>query len=52
MTNGGDVENPGHGYSARLLYNKPAETLKWLEQCGVKKLGDFMVRVSAVQTIH
>ena len=48
MTNGGDVENPGQGYSARLLYKKPAETLKWLEQCGVKKLGDFMVRVGAV----
>jgi len=46
MRNGGDVETPGTGYSARMLYKQPAETLKWLEQYGTKKLGDFKVRVS------
>jgi len=46
MRNGGDVETPGTGYSARMLYKQPAETLKWLEQCGTKKLGDFKVQVS------
>ena len=46
MADGRDVEVPGAGYTARLLYNKPAETLKWLEQCGVRKLGDFMVQVT------
>lgn len=50
MASGRDVESPGRGYSAALLYKKPADTLKWLEQCGTKKLGDFKVQVSP--TVH
>ena len=45
MRNGGDVGTPGTGYSVRLMYQHPAKTLKWLEQCGCKKLGDFKVQV-------
>ncbi len=45
MRNGGDAKNPGFGYSANLMYQHPAKTLKWIEQCGCKKLGDFTVQV-------
>ena len=43
--------SPGRAYTARLLYKKPAETLKWLEQCGVRKLGNFMVQVTCCSWI-
>ena len=52
MADGRDVEVPGAGYTARLLYKKPAETLKWLEQCGVRKLGNFMVQVTCPHGLH
>ena len=45
MRNGGDAKNPGFGYSASLMFQHPAKTLKWIEQCGCKKLGDFTVQV-------
>ena len=45
MRNGGDAKNPGFGYSAQLMFQHPAKTLKWIEQCGCKKLGDFTVQV-------
>lgn len=41
-----DAAECGNGYTSSLLYQKPAETLKWIEQYGVKKLGTFKVRVS------
>ncbi len=47
MDNGyDDIIECGNGYSSSLLYERPAETLKWIEQEGVRKLGTFKVRVS------
>ena len=46
MRNGGDVQTPGTGYSAHAMFQHPAKTLKWLEQRGCKKLGDFTVQVN------
>lgn len=42
---GYDLVDCGNGYSSALLYQKPAETLKWLELNGVQRLGTFKVRV-------
>ena len=41
-----DIVECGSGYSSSLLYERPAETLKWIEQAGVQKLGTFKIRVS------
>ena len=46
-----DLVDCGNGYSAALLYQEPAETLKWLELEGVQRLGTFKVRVSH-HTLH
>lgn len=46
MRNGADVHTPGSRYSARLMFQHPAKTLKYIEQCGCRKLGDFEVQVS------
>lgn len=43
---GYDLVDCGNKYSSALLYQKPAETLKWLESDGVQRLGTFKVRVS------
>ncbi|CAL8463844.1 g3378 [Coccomyxa elongata] len=45
---GYDLVDCGNGYSSALLYQKPAETLKWIELGGVQKLGTFKVRDSTV----
>ena len=41
-----DIVECGSSYSSSLLYERPAETLKWIEQAGVQKLGTFKIRVS------
>lgn len=46
-----DAVEQGNGYSSDLLYKRPAETLKWLEQSGALKLGSFKVQVRCTSAL-